>query len=112
MSSRRQSSKSEKEAEKTKSKLTEIEEAATGAVGGRVYLRYFQSIGLSLSIGAIVCNAINSATSIYSSSKNNLKSYITILSPSHLFFQSGSKHGQQTTESCSIPSIIGGATFT
>lgn len=69
-SQRRQSQKSLKEeVEKPKSKLIETEEAATGAVGIKVYVRYFQSIGLLLSAGAILSNAINSGTSIYASSK-------------------------------------------
>lgn len=71
-SKRRESEKSEKEEEgkqKTGTKLTEIEDAATGAVGFKVYLRYFQSIGLWLSLGAIISNATNSAAGILSSSK-------------------------------------------
>lgn len=73
ISQRRQSEKSEKEMGDNKakqgSKLTEMEDAATGAVGFKVYLRYFQSIGLWMSIGAVLCNAINSGAAIYSSSK-------------------------------------------
>lgn len=76
ISQRRQSEKSEKggdlvddDKKKQGAKLTEMEDAATGAVGFKVYLRYFQSIGLWLSIGAVLSNAINSGASIYSSSK-------------------------------------------
>jgi hypothetical protein len=46
-----------------------MEDAAVGAVGFKVYLRYFQSIGLWMSVGAILMNAINSASAIFSSSK-------------------------------------------
>lgn len=71
-SKRRESERSEKEEENKKkvgTKLTEIEDAATGAVGIKIYLRYFQSIGLMLSLGAVLSNAINSGAGIYSSSK-------------------------------------------
>lgn len=73
-SQRRQSNKSVKSekqepAAKSKANLTEIEEAATGAVGFSVYIRYFKSIGYALTVAAILSNAINSGTSIYSSSK-------------------------------------------
>lgn len=72
ISQRRQSERSEKETEdkaKQGAKLTEMEDAATGAVGFKVYLRYFQSIGIWMSVGAVLSNALNSAASIYSSSK-------------------------------------------
>lgn len=77
VSQRRQSDKSEKGVSETKAenkqkqggKLTESEDSATGAVGLKVYLRYFQSIGVWLSISAVLCNAINSGASIYSSSE-------------------------------------------
>lgn len=71
LSQRRQSEKSEKEApiKKPVSKLTETEDAGSGAVGFGVYIRYFQSIGIALTIAAILSNCINSGTSIYSSSK-------------------------------------------
>lgn len=69
LSLRRQSDKSEKEVTiaKPSTKLTETEDAGSGAVGFGVYLRYFQSIGLALTIAAISSNIINSGTSIYSS---------------------------------------------
>lgn len=71
LSQRRASDKSEKEAPivKPNTKLTEIEDAGSGAVGFSVYIRYFQSIGLALTVAAISSNIINSGTSIYSSSK-------------------------------------------
>ncbi|KAL7041242.1 hypothetical protein ACKWTF_000685 [Chironomus riparius] len=69
LSQRRASDKSEKEAPivKPNTKLTEIEDAGSGAVGFSVYIRYFQSIGLALTVAAISSNIINSGTSIYSS---------------------------------------------
>lgn len=84
VSQRRQSEKSEKEMgedkKKVGAKLTELEDAATGAVGFKVYLRYFQSIGVWLSVGAVLSNAINSGASIYSSSKfSNENSVILII---------------------------------
>ena len=71
LSQRRTSDKSEKEAPivKPNTKLTETEDAGSGAVGFSVYIRYFQSIGLALTVAAIASNVINSGTSIYSSSK-------------------------------------------
>ena len=48
-------------------KLIEKEEAATGSIGFGVYLRYFQSIGIWLSIGSILLNALNQGLAVYSS---------------------------------------------
>ena len=53
----------------TKSKLIDSEDAATGGVGLGVYLRYFQSLGMTLFIASIFCNAIQQGASVYSSSK-------------------------------------------
>lgn len=71
LSQRRSSDKSEKDVPvvKPNTKLTESEDAGSGAVGFGVYIRYFQSIGLALTIAAVCSNIINSGTSIYSSSK-------------------------------------------
>jgi hypothetical protein len=71
-SQRRASEKSEKEAnqEKQTSKLTETEEAGTGSVGFSVYLNYFKSIGIFLSVLAIFSNAANTGAGIYGSSRN------------------------------------------
>lgn len=85
ISQRRQSDKSEKEAEekqKQASKLTEIEDAATGAVGFSVYIRYFKSIGVWMSIGAVASNALNSAAAIYSSSKS---SWVSVYKEANFF---------------------------
>jgi hypothetical protein len=60
-----------KEKAKPSSKLTEIEEVASGSVGWKVYIRYFQSIGILMSISAVLSNAFNSGAGIYSSSKKN-----------------------------------------
>jgi hypothetical protein len=72
-SSQRRNSKVEPKIEK-KSKLTDTEDAATGAVGLDVYVRYFKSIGIFLGLGAILCNALQQAASVYSSSKLSLDS--------------------------------------
>jgi hypothetical protein len=71
-SKRRESERSEKEEEdkqKVGAKLTELEDAATGAVGFKVYWRYFQSIGLMMTLGAVLSNVVNSGAGIFSSSK-------------------------------------------
>lgn len=70
-SSRRSSQRSDKIKldTKPKSKLIDSEEAATGAVGLGVYIRYFKSIGIFMGLGAIACNAIQQACSVYSSSR-------------------------------------------
>lgn len=54
---------------KPKTKLIDSEEAATGAVGWGVYIRYFKSIGIFMGLAAIACNAIQQACSVYSSSE-------------------------------------------
>jgi hypothetical protein len=70
-SGRRGSEKSEKEVvpEKSKTKLIDNEEAATGSVGWGVYVRYFKSIGLTLGLTAVISNALMQASSVYSGSK-------------------------------------------
>lgn len=72
-SGRRSSEQSEKEAapEKSKSKLIDNEEAATGSVGWGVYLRYFKSVGLTLGLTSVICNALMQASSVYSGSEQN-----------------------------------------
>lgn len=68
-SGRRASDKSEKEAVPAPhTKLIDSEDAATGSVGYGVYLRYFKSIGLTMGIGAVLCNAFNQGAAVYSSS--------------------------------------------
>jgi hypothetical protein len=52
---------------KSKAKLTESEDAATGAVGWGVYVRYFQSIGLLMTLGVVLSNVANTTSSIYAS---------------------------------------------
>lgn len=71
-SSRRSSQKSDKinVEPKPKTKLIDTEDAATGAVGLGVYVRYFKSIGIFMGLSAIACNAVQQACSVYSSSKN------------------------------------------
>lgn len=54
--------------EKSKNKLIEGEDAATGAVSFGVYIRYFKSIGLALGIGAVLCNAATQGASVYANS--------------------------------------------
>lgn len=54
---------------KSKSKLIDEEDAATGSVGLDVYIRYFKSIGITMAVSAILCNAIQQTASIYSNSK-------------------------------------------
>lgn len=62
-------SEKEENAKKSGAKLTEIEDAASGAVGFKVYVRYIQSIGVWMAIGAVLSSAINSAAGIFASSK-------------------------------------------
>lgn len=68
-SQRRQSEKEEAPPKRTMAKLTEVEDAGSGAVGFGVYIRYFQSVGIAMTVWAIISNVINSGMSIYSSSK-------------------------------------------
>lgn len=96
---RRESERSEKEDEtkqKAGAKLTEIEDAATGAVGFKVYWRYFQSIGLWMSLGAIISNAINSGAGIFSSSKSSFKVNFAKKCLKFNFCKFGSNSGQAT----------------
>lgn len=68
-SGRRASEKSEKiEPVNAKSRLIDDEDAATGNVGFGVYLRYFQSIGLTLAVLSVICNALQQGSAVYSSS--------------------------------------------
>ncbi len=73
--SRRVTERSEKEIPKEteekqdKSKLIDVEEAASGSVGIAVYIRYFKSIGVLLCVAAVASNALNQAASVYSNSK-------------------------------------------
>lgn len=55
------------------SKLIDSEDAATGAVGMGVYIRYFQSIGIFLAVTAVLCNGITQAASVYSSSEYEIQ---------------------------------------
>lgn len=55
--------------EKSKTKLIETEETATGSVGWGVYVRYFKSIGFALGLTAVISNALMQASSVYSGSK-------------------------------------------
>lgn len=58
--------------EKPKSKLIDTEDAATGAVGMGVYIRYFKSIGITLGVTAVLSNALTQAASVYSGSNEML----------------------------------------
>lgn len=58
--------------EQTKSKLIDTEDAATGAVGIGVYVRYFKSIGIFLGVCAVLSNALTQAASVYSGSNEML----------------------------------------
>lgn len=72
--SRRLTEQSEKENTKEteerqdKSKLIDVEEAASGSVGIAVYIRYFKSIGVFLCFAAVASNAVNQAASVYANS--------------------------------------------
>lgn len=70
--SRKASEKSEQQTlqpVKVKTKLIDTEEAATGSVGSGVYFRYFKSIGVWMSISAVLFNLVNQGTSVFSNSK-------------------------------------------
>lgn len=58
--------------EKPKSKLIDTEDAATGAVGMGVYIRYFKSIGITMGVAAVLSNALTQAASVYSGSNEML----------------------------------------
>lgn len=60
--------KDEKEEKEDKSKLIDVEEAASGSVGIAVYIRYFRSVGFFLCVAAVLSNALNQAASVYSNS--------------------------------------------
>lgn len=83
--SRRVTEKSEKENPKEneekedKSKLIDVEEAASGSVGIAVYIRYFKSIGVFLCIAAVASNALNQAASVYSNSMSNSTDKIDVV---------------------------------
>ncbi|CAO1343275.1 unnamed protein product [Diamesa hyperborea] len=67
--SRKASEKSEQQTlqpVKVKTKLIDTEEAATGSVGSGVYFRYFKSIGVWMSISAVMFNLVNQGTSVFS----------------------------------------------
>ncbi|XP_037037473.1 multidrug resistance-associated protein 1-like isoform X2 [Bradysia coprophila] len=70
--SRRTTERSEKENPKEaeekadKTKLIDVEEAASGSVGIAVYIRYFKSIGVLMCVAAVASNALNQAASVYS----------------------------------------------
>lgn len=68
--SRKISEKSEKDIQEIadKSKLIDIEEAASGSVGIAVYIRYFRSIGVFMCVTAIISNVLNQAASVYANS--------------------------------------------
>lgn len=76
--SRKASEKSEQIVQpvKVKTKLIDTEEAATGSVGSGVYFRYFKSIGVWMSISAVLFNLVNQGTSVFSNSKINISSYL------------------------------------
>ncbi|KAG4077224.1 hypothetical protein HA402_005279 [Bradysia odoriphaga] len=69
--SRRITERSERETTKEaaekqdKTKLIDVEEAASGSVGIAVYIRYFKSIGFLLCVAAVASNALNQAASVY-----------------------------------------------
>ena len=54
---------------KSKIKLIETEDSATGKVGFGVYKRYFSSIGLPFMIAIVFFNAMNQAMSVLSNCK-------------------------------------------
>lgn len=56
----------EAEAKQDKTKLIDVEEAASGSVGIAVYVRYFKSIGVLMCVAAVASNALNQAASVYS----------------------------------------------
>lgn len=58
--------------EQPKSKLIDTEDAATGAVGIGVYVRYFKSIGITMGVAAVLSNALTQAASVYSGSNEML----------------------------------------
>lgn len=64
--------------EKTKSKLIDTEDAATGAVGIGVYIRYFKSIGIFLGVSAVLANALTQAASVYSGSNQTLYGVVNV----------------------------------
>ena len=64
---------------KVKTKLIDTEEAATGSVGSGVYFRYFKSIGVWMSISAVLFNLVNQGTSVFSNSMINYLLYISDL---------------------------------
>lgn len=71
--SRKISENSEKEtvvaATDANTKLIDVEEAATGSVGIKVYLRYFKSVGIIMCIAGLTSNVLNQAATVYAGSK-------------------------------------------